>query len=791
MPMPTIDLVTTIGASAPRRAVSCRVAEGMSRITRAVVEIATEEDVDFRGDLAGPAKLVVQVDGADARAWSLCLARAELVGLKSHLLRYELELQALPYLLSLRRDTRKFRRMSHAEVISKLLDEARIPYAWRTTRALDTRKYCVQYNETTLDFVHRLLEFEGVYYTFDDDGTIVFQDASGASPPVRRDLPSHFELIAATGALAWQDVGIFELEKNRSICTGTATVGDFDWKKPQVPLLKSSSADRDAELEVYEYPAGYRDPEEGARIASLRLEAFRARASHVDGKSNIAELAPSRSFTFGANAGVEFEGAYVVVDVEHAYRDRRFASSEGTDAPTPEEDLVYGNRFQAIPRSVPFRPALVTPRPQVAGSHTAMVRGPAGAEIHTDRYGRFKAEFHWDREGTGTDLDSRWMRMVQESATSMGLARVGWEVGIGYVHGDPDRPLGVARLINGVMTPIYGQPSNKNMMAIRTPSSPASGGYNEIKLDDSAGSMAFSLRAEKDYVGVTENDKSERIGNNETHSVGANLARSVGRNQRVSIGANHTVTAAGDRALEVGGNRTKTVGASESIDVKRGATVSVKGDEAERVGTVRTTIAGGPATGASLKAAGLSMAKGAAMGLAMGKGLPSLSAADAAGLLVQGSITRSTGSSTSRTVGGAFISVALQDITTKARLALAETVGGAKITISGKSIAQSVGGPMALTVGGAILRSATSDVKCIAKNTKVNVGSIVMLTAADKVSIEAAEITLEGAAALSFDAADLGIALSPSKVTVKGDVKLEGKKRIVVTGSARENLTKG
>src|SRR5262249_7904827 len=130
-------------------------------------------------------------------------------------------------------------------------------------------------------------------------------------------------------------------------------------------------------------------------------------------------------------------------------------------------------------------------------------------------FGRFRAQFHWDREAVGTDADSRWLRIVQESASSMFLARVGWEMNVGYIDGDPDRPIGLARNINGVMRPTYAQPAKKNVMTIKTRTSPATGGYNEIRLDDTAGAMAFDVRAERDLIGAIRHDRSETIGVNE------------------------------------------------------------------------------------------------------------------------------------------------------------------------------------------------------------------------------------------------------------------------------------
>ena len=233
---------------------------------------------------------------------------------------------------------------------------------------------------------------------------------------------------------------------------------------------------------------------------------------------------------------------------------------------------------------------LVTPQPTIGGCHTAIVRGPVGEEIHTDVYGRFKAQFHWDREAKGTDEDSRWVRPLR-SATGMVLARVGWEMSVAYIDGDPDRPVGIARHINGVMPPTYGQPANKNTMTIRTPTSPFTGGYNEVKLDDTAGSMLFHVRAERDFIGIVKNDRTERIGVDETHVVNLSVSP-VDRDQTVRIDGSSITQAAKTYSLHVQHDRKKTVLGNETVHTGADISVSTEGDEDENVGLVRLTVCG-------------------------------------------------------------------------------------------------------------------------------------------------------------------------------------------------------
>ncbi|MCC6527472.1 MAG: type VI secretion system tip protein VgrG [Polyangiaceae bacterium] len=824
-----------MGVAQPYDIVSLRVTEGISTPTHAVVEIASVESLDLDAVLAEPATLVLLFDRVEARRFTLRVGQVGFVGEKRGTLRYRVELHAHPWLLRFTNDTRKFRHQSVEQIVGQVLGACGVPFRWETSRPTAKRNYCVQYHETNLAFVSRLLELEGIYYTDDPDGVMVFGDTSAAAPAVPG--TTHFELIEAAGALDHDAPGIHSFGRGAKICSGTATVNDFDWKKPRQKLLASRSAERDAYLEIYDYPSGYRDAGEGQRLAALRLEALRAPARYVEGQGTVPGFAPAHWFAFGAAAGAAFADEYLLVSVVHEHDNPSFA-----DAPADADpSTIYRNHFRAIPRSVPFRPALATPEPTIAGYHTAMVRGPAGSEIHTDAYGRFKAAFHWDREATGTDRDSRWLRMLQESASSMFLARVGWEVNVAYIDGDPDRPIGLARNINGVMRPAYALPANQNQMTIRTPSSPATGGYNEIHFDDSAGAMTFDVQAERDLIGAVRHDRSETIGANETHAVGVTLQHDVERDQRLKVGANATTICGGSYQLTVGKNRKRNIGGSEKVDVSKSMNVGVSGDDAEKVGTVRLSIVGSlgapspvamaknalesaptPASAAQAVAGGvLAGAKGglgggggmagAAAGALGGAGsalrgmVPSpqgmlasatgglsegVSLGALVGLACQGGIDRHGASRMTRMVGGAHVAAALGTINVSAHYGYAEVVGGAKLTVAATgSIHQSVGGPLALTVGGAILKKATGSMSYSAKATSIRVGGAARYGSAETFRVMCdGTITIEAASELALSSGALELKLTPSETTMKGKLELHSNEKITVTGG-KDNVT--
>jgi type VI secretion system secreted protein VgrG len=560
----------------------CRIDERISGRTTAVVDVSSAEHVDFEPWLGGePIRLALEGD-AGGRAWSLRLGEARYAGRKTGAPEYQLTFHDVLWPLGLGLSTRKFRNASAEQIVCRVLDQHGVRHELRLAHETPVRKYTAQYREDDLGFVERLLESEGIYYVLRSDGGVILADTSSSSPR----LPGPpLELVEGADALEHGTPSVVELRRGRRVLPGRVTVADYNWKNPELDLRQSAFGDRDAGLEDYHYPAGFRRPEQGARLARLRLEALRARARFLEGAATILALSPALAFAMGGAAGRAFAGEYLVERVRHEAR--MAGDAAGVRA------LSYRNRFTALPLDAPFRPALARARPTVSGVHTAIVRGPAGEEIHTDAHGRFRAEFHWDREASGTDDDSRWLRLLQETSTSMAVARTGWEMYVGYVDGDPDRPIGLARAMNAVAQPSHELPAHKNRMAVRTPSSPATGGYSELSMDDSAGAQSMQLRAERNLDVAVKNDKTERIGHDDTHVVGDDRARRVLGNATLTVARGSTVTVGGNEKLLVQGSRGKTVAGDETIGAGATHRIAVAGDDRERVGSVRLTLAGG------------------------------------------------------------------------------------------------------------------------------------------------------------------------------------------------------
>lgn len=827
----SIEVQLDLGIQQPFEVVGCQIEEGISETTCARVEITSMEDLDLESVLTRPAELLLVLDGMVERRWTLKIGGHRFLAAKGNSLRFEALLYSTDWIMRLTKDTRKFQNVGAKEIVSTVLGKSGVPHEWRITRTPVTREYCMQYRETNYDFVRRMLEFEGIHYVFEEDGKMILADRTSAAPPIPG--LAFFDLLQGQGAMTDGVEGVHEIRRGARVRPGKFTANDFDWKKPHTPIAQTKAAKRDVALEIYDYPTGFRETGDGEVLAQMRLEALRVESKYVIGKSSVGRFQPAHQFTFGVEAGVAFGGEYLLTRVVHRFRNPAFEITKGAD-----EGHVYENEFTAIPRDVPFRPMVTTPRPNVDGYHTAMVRGPVGEEIHTDKYGRFKAQFHWDREAKGTDEDSRWLRVVQESASSMFLARIGWEMNIGYIDGDPDRPIGLARNINRVMPPAYSQPAKKNLMTIKTPTSPANGGFNEIRLDDSAGAMEFYVKAERDLLNMVRNDRTEKIGVNETRFVGMVLQETIERDHAVQIGANSATETGNMRELRVGHNRTDKVGATESIDVGQGMTVNVKKNETEKVGSVRLTIAGGVsmpnlkkraeaiAKGMvpDAKSAAKKVGKAALDGAKGGGGLAGAAAGAEASLksmipkppdpqalasqltgglsegvtmqklidnFCHGSINRSGKKTLTRLVGGAQVSAALGNISTSANYGFTEIVGGAKMTLAAEgTIQQNVMGPMATTVGGAVMRSSGADMSYSAENSFITVGATADLASDEKLKIESdGTIELVAAEEMKLAVGGVSITLTPGQVRFTGDLNFKASAKIAVSGKP-DNVTK-
>lgn len=392
----------------------------------------------------------------------------------------------------------------------------------------------------------------------------------------------------------------------------------------------------------------------------------------------------------------------------------------------------------------------------------------------------------------------------------MQVARVGWEVTVGYVAGDPDRPVVLARNINGQMIPSYSQPKHQNRMTIKTETYPGKAGYNELRLDDSASSQQIYMQAERNLVSDVKHDQRESIGRHEKHDVTKHIQRKVDKNQTLAIGANETIRIATSDRFAVGQNRTVTIGGSDTIKMGDSNTQQVGGNDKETVGGVRASIVGGikpPKVSDVLPKPDVkSAAQSAAAGLAGGGGREGAAAQAKAMVptpqslaakatpsslldLIDGQITRTVRKTYDRTVGGALLVLAGGPVSHRGNKLLVEIVGGLKLATSVKnSLSQSAKKVLLRTVGGMHLVKAGTDVTINSEKSSVIVGAIASFSATEKIDLKGERLLVETREKLTLKSGDMMIELSPAGIRLKGKVSLKAKDEIQVNGNP-DNVT--
>lgn len=517
-----------------------------------------------------------------------------------------LELRPWLWLLTLSRNNRIFQKLAIPDIVKKVFADYDIA-AMRSDLVLSYDKidYCVQYGESDFAFVSRLMEAAGVAYYFEQKPgrhTMVLVDdpAKFAACPNAASVPW---LALGTGNEWLSDARIEDATlEQRAVADGFKAT-DYNFVTPATALLSTVGKGK-----VYEYPGGFTLKAEGDATSKRRAEELAALALQLHGGSPLRHLASGTAFTLTGHPATEFNKKYVLLEVVH-HAERR----------------SYSNRFSAFPASVPFRPPRTTPRPRIAGSQTAIVVGPSGKEIWTDEYGRIKVQFHWDQLGKNDADSSCWVRVAQSwSGKNWGafsLPRVGQEVVISFLEGDPDRPLVTGSIYNGDNPVPYALPDNQTRSTMKTQSTPSATGFNELRFEDKAGEEEVFVQAQKDLTITVLNNASETVKKDRTVTVQegndaftvskGNWTTSIAKGDAThGVKGNSTITIDGDAAETVKGDAKQTVSGNLTINVTGNVTIKASGSVAVESGT-GMTIKGGTSVaieaGTALTLKGLSV----------------------------------------------------------------------------------------------------------------------------------------------------------------------------------------
>ena len=491
--------------------------------------------------------------------------------------RYVLHVVSQLALLGGSHDSQIFQDMTVKEIVAKVLADHGVEKVdWRLTGSYPKRENTVQYQESALAFISRILEHEGIYSSVEADPDkgerLVFADDSTVAAPI----PGDPELpLKPRGSPIEARDAVYALHEKRTVCSGKFVLRDFDFTRPSLDMTGTAEGAARTDLEVYDYPGGYIEPSEGQRLAKVRLEEEQMFARTIEVDAICARLAVGAKIKLADAA--DLDGEYVAFAVSHTY-DHQGAGG------LPH----YVAHARLVPADVKIRPARVTPVPVIEGPQTATVVAPEGSPgetIHTDKHGRAKVKFHWDRTDILDERASCWLRVSQlQTSGSMMLPRIGWEVVVEFLEGDPDRPIISGRVYNGVLMPPYALPEGKTRTAIKTASTPGGGGQNEIRFEDKAGAEEIMLHAQYDMKVTVANNAKKKVGNNETTVVKNNASLAVGSNQTTKVTKGSSNTIGADQTVSVGGNRSVEVNAVAALTAHGGATTSVGGNQFEMDG---------------------------------------------------------------------------------------------------------------------------------------------------------------------------------------------------------------
>jgi type VI secretion system secreted protein VgrG len=639
-----------------------------------------------------------------------------------------------PALSALRhtRDTRIFQGLSVPEVLAQVLANQLGPYGRAARQSLQRsypkREYTVQYQESHFDFVHRLMEEEGIVYYFEQDGaieTMVLVDVAQAH--------------ASIGVLDYSsvvgDAGVHEREYVRSFEPASAVVGSevttrhFDWTRPTASIVGAASGlggsgdgpdgssvgparesyQHDEALTLHGYAGAYQ-AHDATDQARLRREVQLRDARRFEAHSTCVEVRAGARIELTQHPVATLDAPYNVIAVQH------FVGTHAQRSAMAEPSQHYVNRFSAVPADVSYRPRRVRPRPRVSGIQTAIVTGPPGEEIHTDEHGRVKVQFPWDRQGQMDDRTTCWIRCMQTSAGAgfgaFVLPRVGMEVVVAFVDGDPDRPLVTGTVYNGANPGPYPMPEKKMLTVFKSNSYPGGGGFNELRLDDTKNAEEIWLHGQKDWNTLILNDLNRDVLRDETQNVIRHRTRTVGVDETLSVGHDRTRRVTNDESIFIGANRTEVVQLDETLTVGVARTRSVGAAETVTVGAAQTITVGAART---INVAGAQLHVIGASTTTQVGGSDSLSVVGGQTVKIGGEASTTVGLSEKHKVGGSLtVKVGAMRTTTVTGVdalmvggARNETVGAtsteqvglAKRIDAGQSIALKAGSKISLTVG--------------------------------------------------------------------------------------------
>lgn len=522
--------------------------EGVSRLFHFQLEMLSENlSIDLKALLGKPVvvSILLPDETSERHIHGLISRMTQLEYSKDGLAAYQAEVVPWLWLLSKFTNCRIFQNLSVQEIVEQVFRDRNFPdFKFQLQGSYPKRDYCVQYRETDLNFVSRLLEEEGIFYFFEqtkEKHTLVLADSKSAFSPCPDQGTARY---ASVSGVVHDDDTVFSWEKVQELRVGKISLTDYDFEKPKTSLDATVSGELKGEK--YDYPGRYRTKAEGDRYAKIRLEEEEVDTLRVKGESKCRAFIAGYKFTLSEHYRDQDNQEYTLISVKHQARNTSYRSGS-------EDTFDYTNTFEAIPSSVPFRPPQLARKPVIEGSQTAVVVGKSGEEIYVDKYGRVKVQFHWDREGQYDENSSCWVRVAHNWAGkrwgTIYTPRIGQEVIVDFLEGDPDQPIITGRVYNADQMPPYTLPDEQTKSTIKSLSSKGGGGFNEFRFEDKKGSEQIFLNAERNLDIRVKKD----------------LFETIKEERHLKIEKDQLEKVAGDKHLQVTGDKNEKVDGTVSL----------------------------------------------------------------------------------------------------------------------------------------------------------------------------------------------------------------------------------
>ena len=566
--------------------------ERLGRLFHFELELLSKNNqIKFEDIVGQSATVTLKLPDGSQRNFNGLVSQFSQVGTRGNYVLYKAVLRPWFWFLTRTSDCRIFQEMKVPDIIKQVFrDLGFTDFEDSLSGSYKTWTYCVQYRETDFNFVSRLMEHEGIYYYFkhqDGKHILVLSDAVSAHQTF-----SGYEEIPYYPP---QQQGhrerdhIFDWIITKEAQTGVVALNDYDFEKPKSSLHTSSSIIRGhsiANYEVYDYPGAYVKHSDGDNYAQLRIQELQTQFATAQGRANARGMGVGNLFKL-TNFGREDQNKeYLIESVTYEVRSEGYESEGSSGA----EETFWCN-FTAVDSQTHYRAARITPKPHVQGPQTAVVVGPAGEEIYTDKYSRVKVQFHWDRYGKLDENSSCWVRVSQVWAGKrwggIHIPRIGQEVIVDFLEGDPDQPIITGRVYNADQMPPYDLPGNKTQSGIKSRSSKGGSpdNFNEIRFEDLKGQEQVYIHAEKNQDNVVENDETTHVGHDrtenvdhdETITIGNDRTENVKSNESITIGKNRTENVGKNENVTIGDNRDHQVGKNDTLNVGKNLTM-VAGD---------------------------------------------------------------------------------------------------------------------------------------------------------------------------------------------------------------------